>query len=130
MDLATKTLIVLLLIVIVLGLSGDISLRIFFTNIVLLIAPIGLYFWKVITEQNNTITEIQRLRVISERLVNNVISNTITDDQILVGTRQLQTAIYSHRKTARPTPDWLHKSTRFEKESESSARIDSYINQP
>ena len=121
------SLIIVLTLVTVLGFLADYTLVSLFSNVILLIAPIILFFWKVIAEHKSTVDELTRLRNINEDLVNKIISNTITNDEIIKQAKNLQTAIYNHRKTARPIPDWIHKITHSKKELESSDRVQQYI---
>lgn len=110
-----------------LGFYNDFSLRNLVTNVVLLLLPICLFFCKIITEHNETIKEMERLRDINESLIETIVTNTSTSTDFLSQCRQLQTAIYNHRKSARPIPNWLHKKRKDDQEEESDDRMQQYL---
>jgi hypothetical protein len=56
---------------------------------------------------------MDRLRDINDDLIEMIISNASPTADFLSQCRQLQTAIYNHRKSARPIPNWLHKKERM-----------------
>ena len=59
----------------VLGIINDFTLRNLLTNVVLLVLPICLFFYKIVAENNGTIQEMDRLREINENLIGSTISN-------------------------------------------------------
>ncbi|WP_151751221.1 S-4TM family putative pore-forming effector [Acinetobacter bereziniae] len=120
-------LILIVIIILVLGLLNDFTFRNFLTNVVSLLLPIGLFFYKIITEHNETIQEMNRLRDINESLINSLTLSNPTPKEILNQCRQLQTAIYNHRKSARPIPNWLHKIKKSDQEEESADRMKEYL---
>ena len=121
------TLAAIIVIICALGVYNDFSLRNLVTNVVLLLLPICLFFCKIITEHNETIKEMERLRDINESLIETIVSNTSTSTDFLSKCRQLQTAIYNHRKSARPIPNWLHKKRKDDQEGESDDRMQQYL---
>lgn len=121
------TLTIIVFIVLILGIVNDFTFRGLLTNVISLLLPICLFFYKIITEHNETIKEMERLRDINNQLVESILSNSLSSDEILNKCRQLQTAIYIHRKSARPIPNWLHKITRDDQEEESDDRMQQYL---
>lgn len=118
---------IIVFIVLILGVVNDFTFRGFLTNVISLLLPICLFFYKIITEHNETINEMARLRDINDQLVEAIISNSLSSAEITNKCRQLQTAIYNHRKSARPIPNWLHKITRDDQEEESDDRMQQYL---
>ncbi len=121
------TLVAIIVMICALGFYNDFSLRNLVTNVVLLLLPICLFFYKIITEHNETIKEMERLRDINESLIETIVTNTSTSTDFLSQCRQLQTAIYNHRKSARPIPNWLHKKRKDDQEEESDDRMQQYL---
>ncbi|MGK6878011.1 S-4TM family putative pore-forming effector [Morganella morganii] len=117
---------VIVLIMLTLGLLNDFTLRSFLVNVIFPLLPICLYFYKVITEHNETIEEMDRLKVINETLINSMLEDNEEND-VFTQCRQLQTAIYNHRKSARPIPNWLHKRRKADQEEESADRMQQYL---
>ena len=70
---------------------------------------------------------MERLRDINESLIETIVTNTSTSTDFLSQCRQLQTAIYNHRKSARPIPNWLHKKRKDDQEEESDDRMQQYL---
>lgn len=118
---------VIILIMLILGIINDFTLRNLLTNVVLIVLPICLFFYKIITENNETIQEMDRLREINENLIDSTISNNSTNTDFISKCRQLQTAIYNHRKSARPIPNWLHKRRKQYQEEEFADRMQQYL---
>lgn len=125
--LSKVTLFFLVIIMFVLGVFNDFTFRNFVTNVVLLLLPICLFFYKIITEHNDTIKEMDRLREINENLIESTVSSNSLSVDFLSQCRQLQTAIYNHRKSARPIPNWLHKKRKDDQEEESADRMQQYL---
>lgn len=121
------TLCIIIMIIMILGLLNDFTLRNLLTNVVSLLLPICLFFYKIITEHNETINEMDRLRRINDDLIEMVISKSFCSEDFLSKCSQLQTAIYNHRKSARPIPNWLHKKRKDEQEEESADRMQQYL---
>lgn len=117
----------LTIIILTLGVLNDFTLKNFITNTILLLFPICLFFYKIITEHNNTIEEMNRLRSINNRLIETVTSKDFCSENFLLQCSQLQTSIYNHRKTARPIPNWLHKKRKDDQEEESADRMQQYL---
>ncbi|CAA0238969.1 S-4TM family putative pore-forming effector [Acinetobacter baumannii] len=129
-DIVILAKIILFIIVItmfILGVFNDFTLRSLITNVILLLLPICLFFYKIITEHNETIKEMERLRDINDNLIEMTVSNQPLSPDFLIQCRQLQTAIYSHRKSARPIPNWLHKKRKNDQEEESADRMRQYL---
>lgn len=124
---ATIILIITVVFILTLGILNDFTLRSFLTNILSLLLPIFLFFYKLIAEQNDTVKEMARLKDINRELIDSILSNDLTSDDFTARCRQLQTAIYQHRKSARPIPNWLHKKNRNEQEDESAKRMQKYL---
>lgn len=124
---ATITLIVAVFFILALGIFNDFTLRTLFTNILSLLLPIFLFFYKLIVEQKDTVKEMARLKDINRELIDSILSSELTPDNFTTRCRQLQTAIYQHRKSARPIPNWLHKRNRNEQEDESAKRMQKYL---
>lgn len=118
---------VVILTIFILGLFNDFTLRNLMTNVVLILLPICLFFYKMITEHQETIKEMGRLRETNESLINSIISASPLTDNFIFQCRQLQTAIYNHRKLARPIPNWLHKRRKDDQEDESAERMQQYL---
>ena len=114
-------------IVLILGVVNDFTFRGLITNVVSLLLPICLFFYKIITEHYETIKEMERLRGINDQLVESIISTSLSSAEVLKKCRQLQTAIYNHRKSARPIPNWLHKINKNDQEEESDDRMQQYL---
>lgn len=129
MKLSILTLIIIILIMLTLGISNDLSMRNFFTNVVLLLFPVCLFFYKMIREHYETIKEMERLRGRNEDLIDSTISTDLNMDDFMLKCRQLQTAIYTHRKSARPIPNWLHKRRKDDQEEESADRMQQYLDE-
>lgn len=130
-DIVRLSWIVLALIIIMmlfLGIFNDFTIRNLLTNVAILLLPICSFFSKIITEHKETIKEMDRLRDINENLIDSIISNNLSNPNFLSQCRQLQTAIYNHRKTARPIPDWLHQLRKDDQEDESADRMQQYLN--
>ena len=121
------TLSIIVTIMFILGLVNDFTFRSLITNVIPLALPVFLFFCKIITEHNETINEMARLRDINDQLVEAIVSNSLSPAEITNKCRQLQTAIYNHRKSARPIPNWLHKITRDDQEEESDDRMQQYL---
>lgn len=126
-NVASVILIIIILIMFSLGIFNDFTFRNFLTNVVLLLLPICLFFYKIISEHKDTIKEMDRLREINENLIDAIISGRLSSDDIISQCRQLQTAIYNHRKCARPIPNWLHKKRKDYQEQESADRMQQYL---
>lgn len=122
-------LVIIIVIMLILGVSNDLSMRNFLTNVVLLLFPICLFFSKMIREHYETIKETERLKGICEDLINSIISNSLIMDEFMLKCRQLQTAIYIHRKSARPIPNWLHRKKKDDHEEESADRMQQYLDE-
>lgn len=125
--LAKITLFIIVITMFILGVFNDFTLRSLITNVVLLLLPICLFFYKIITEHNETIKEMERLRGINDNLIEMTVSNQSLSTDFLTQCRQLQTAIYNHRKSARPIPNWLHKKRKNDQEEESADRMQQYL---
>ncbi|WP_010201355.1 S-4TM family putative pore-forming effector [Psychrobacter sp. PAMC 21119] len=125
---STILLILILLIVFILGWFNNVTLRNFITNFVLISLPICVFFFNIIVEHKETISEIDRLREINENLIDSTTSNNLLNGDFKSECRKLQTAIYIHRKTARPIPDWLHRIYKDDHEGESDDRMQQYLN--
>lgn len=129
-DIITLSVIILTFIILIMfffGIFNDFTFRNFLTNVVSLLLPILLFFYKIITEHCETIKEMDRLREINEGLIDSIISNTLPSDDFISQCRQLQTAIYNHRKSARPIPNWLHKKRKDYQEEEAADRMQQYL---
>lgn len=126
---STILLTLLLLTVFILGWSNDVTLRNFITNFILLSLPICIFFLNIILEHKKTIIEMERLRDINKNLIDSTTSNNLLTDDFKSECRKLQTAIYNHRKTARPIPDWLHRTYKNDHEEESADRMQQYLNE-
>lgn len=124
---ATIILIIIAFFILTLGILNDFTLRALFTNILSLLLPIFLFFYKLIVEQKDTVKEMARLKDINRELIDSILSNELTSDSFTTRCRQLQTAIYQHRKSARPIPNWLHKKNKNEQEDESAKRMQKYL---
>ncbi|WP_435949041.1 S-4TM family putative pore-forming effector [Psychrobacter sp. DM8] len=124
---ATITLFTIVTFIFVLGILNDFTLRALFTNILSLLLPVFLFFYKMIAEQKDTIKEMSRLKDINRELIGFILSNDLSSEDFTTRCRQLQTAIYHHRKSARPTPNWLHKRNKNEQEDESAKRMQKYL---
>lgn len=118
---------IIIIIMLVLGVFNDFTLRNLLTNVVLLLLPICLFFYKIISEHSETIKEMDRLREINENIIDSIISNNLITVDFMSECRQLQTAIYNHRKSARPIPNWLHKIRKNDQEEESADRMQQYL---
>ena len=124
---AKITLCIIVIMMFILGVFNDFTLRSLITNVILLLLPICLFFYKIITEHNDTIKEMDRLRDINDDIIEMTISNASPTADFLSLCRQLQTAIYNHRKSARPIPNWLHKKRKDDQEEESDDRMQQYL---
>lgn len=127
--LSTTTLIIILVSMAALGILNDFSVRNLLTNVLALLFPICWFFYQMITEHTGTIKEMERLRRINDELIDSTISNDLSTDELILKCRQLQTAIYNHRKLARPIPNLLHKISKEEQEEESADRMQHYLNE-
>lgn len=117
----------IVILIITLALLNDFTVRSLITNVFLLLSPICLFYYKIITEHKDTIIEMERLRRINDDLVDNITSNNCNSELILNKCRQLQTAIYLHRKSARPISDRLHEKRKNDQEEESADRMQQYL---
>lgn len=129
-DIITASTVILVFIIIMmffLGIFNDFTFRNFLTNVASLVLPIILFFYKIITEHCETIKEMDRLREINENLIDSIILNRLSSSDFISECRQLQTAIYNHRKSARPIPNWLHKRRKNYQEEESADRMQQYL---
>lgn len=127
--LSAAMLIIILISMGVLGILNDFSVRNLLTNVLALFFPICWFFYKMITEHMETIKEMERLRRINDELIASTISNNLSDYELTTQCRQLQTAIYNHRKSARPIPNFLHKIRKNDQEDESADRMQQYLDQ-
>lgn len=127
--LSTTILIIILLSMAALGILNDFSVRNLLTNVLALLFPICWFFYQMITEHTETIKEMERLRRINDELIDSTISNDLSTDELILKCRQLQTAIYNHRKLARPIPNFLHKISKEEQEEESADRMQHYLDE-
>lgn len=71
---------------------------------------------------------MDRLRDINDSLIDCTISKNTTSVLLLDQYRKLHTAIYNHRKIARPIPNWLHKKRENDQEDESADRMQQFLN--
>lgn len=122
-----KLLSAIILIMLILGMLSDFTFRNFSTNVVSLLLPICLYFYKMITEHSETIEEMDHLKKVNEELIHSITSNNLSTDNFMFQCRQLQTAIYNHRKSARPISNWRHKNSKGYQEKESADRMQQYL---
>ena len=122
-------LVIILTTIVLLGIWNDFSVRNLLTNVLALLFPICWFFYKMITEHNDTIKEMERLRRINDKLIESTILNDLSADELIRQCRELQTAIYNHRKSARPIPNHLHKKRKDEQEDESAYRMQQYLDE-
>lgn len=113
--------------VLLLGFFNDLQLRSFIANAIAPLLPICLFFYKLINEHRDTVVEMERLRGVNDQLIESILSNNAPSDEILKKCRNLQTAIYNHRKSARPIPNFLHKINKKFQEEESDYRMQQHL---
>lgn len=122
-------LIIFLMIIFVFGIYNNFTLGSFLKDVVFVLAPVFLFIYKIISEQKESINKINQLSDINNELVNKIVTAYFCNhnEELLGQARQLQTAIYNHRKSARPVPDWLHNMSKKNYEEESAKRMEQYL---
>ncbi|PAL15287.1 hypothetical protein B8W92_08420 [Moraxella osloensis] len=116
----------IILFIIILGTVNNTNFRDFLTNILSLLIPVILYFYKLIIEHKDSINENERLQTINEQMREDIRNNS-SNDEIIARCRMMQSSIYSYRKNARPIPNWFHKKTKNKQENISNIRVEDFI---
>lgn len=105
----------------------------FFDNILLFIKtlstciPIIIFLAILVIEHRETVNEGIRLNNELEDALNQLAQNSSSDQEIIALAEEIQRAVYSYRKSARPIPNKLHSYFKNQNESLSIRNIQRYI---
>ncbi|ENU91234.1 hypothetical protein F971_03372 [Acinetobacter vivianii] len=89
--------------------------------------PIVIFLFFLVLEHKETVKEGNRLNSEIEDALNQLSNNSTTDQGVISLAEEVQNAIYSYRKSARPIPNKLHKYFKNQNETLSIRNIQRYI---
>lgn len=121
--------VIIVVLVVAFAFTLNMSFRDFFGKIIPISVPVIVFYWKMISEHNETFTENSRLIALNNNVFNEIKVQPSNNDLILKRSRDIQTAIYNYRKSARPIPDLFHKLMKNNQEKKSDAMIEYFLNQ-
>jgi len=89
--------------------------------------PIVIFLFFLVLEHKETVKEGNRLNSEIEDALNQLSNNSATDQDVISLAEEVQNAVYSYRKSARPIPNKLHKYFKNQNETLSIRNIQRYI---
>lgn len=89
--------------------------------------PIVIFLFFLVLEHKETVKEGNRLNSEIEDVLNQLSNNSATDQDVISLAEEVQNAVYSYRKSARPIPNKLHKYFKNQNETLSIRNIQRYI---
>jgi len=89
--------------------------------------PIVIFLFFLVLEHKETVKEGNRLNSEIEDALSQLSNNSTTDQEVISLAEEVQNAVYSYRKSARPIPNKLHKYFKNQNETLSIRNIQRYI---